>query len=352
MGAMAEHTSLTPDPDLPDGVDLRGRDFLREADFTATELDALIALAARLKAERASGTEQQRLRGRVIALIFEKTSTRTRCAFEVAAFHQGAHVTFLDPSSSQLGHKESPADTAAVLAGMYDAIQFRGSAQATVEELAAAADVPVYNGLTEMWHPTQMLADFLTMREASGGVAWSDLSLAFVGDARYNMGNSMLVMGAIMGADVRIVAPQGLWPSAQVQQLARERAEASGARLTLTEDPAEGVAGVQFVHTDVWVSMGEPTEVWDSRVELLRPYRVDAALMAATGRPDARFMHCLPAFHDSRTTVGRDAGARYGLADGLEVSDEVFSSAASVAFSQAHNRMHTIKALIVATLAR
>ena len=334
--------------DVP--VDLRGRDFLREADFSAAELDALIGLAAQLKADRAAGEERARLSGRVIALIFEKTSTRTRCAFEVAAFHQGAHVTFLDPGSSQLGHKESAADTAAVLSGMYDAIQFRGSDHATVEELAAAADVPVYNGLTDLWHPTQMLADFLTMREHSGGAPWSDLSLAYVGDARYNMGNSMLVMAAILGADVRIVAPRALWPSAEVQELARERAAASGARILLTEDPREGVAGAAFVHTDVWVSMGEPKEVWDERVELLRPYRVDAELMGATGRPSA-FMHCLPAFHDSRTVVGREAGARYGLTDGIEVSDEVFRSADSLVFGQAHNRMHTIKALMVATLA-
>ncbi len=332
-------------------VDLRGRDFLREADFTAAELDWLIALAGRLKADRAAGAEQQRLVGRVIALIFEKTSTRTRCAFEVAAYHQGAQVTFLDPGSSQMGHKESAADTAAVLAGMYDAIQFRGSAQATVDELAAAADVPVYNGLTDQWHPTQMLADFLTMQEHSGGAPWADVSLAYVGDARNNMGNSMLVMSAIMGADVRIVAPRSLWPAEDVQQLARERAERSGARILLTEDPLEGVAGARFVHTDVWVSMGEPPEVWDSRVELLRPYRVDAALMAATGRPDAAFMHCLPAYHDPRTAVGRQAAVRYGLSDGLEVADEVFSSAASLVFGQAHNRMHTIKALMVATLA-
>jgi ornithine carbamoyltransferase len=332
-------------------VDLRGRDFLREADFTAAELDALISLAGQLKADRAAGVEQRRLGGRVIALIFEKTSTRTRCAFEVAAYHQGAHVTFLDPGSSQLGHKESAEDTAAVLSGMYDAIQFRGSAHATVEQLAAAADVPVYNGLTDAWHPTQMLADFLTMREHGAGAPWSELSLAYVGDARSNMGNSMLVMAAIMGADVRIAAPRSLWPSEEVRALAEERAAVSGSRILLTEDPAEGVAGAAFVHTDVWVSMGEPTEVWDSRVEQLRPYRVDAALMAATGRPDARFMHCLPAFHDSRTTVGRQAGERYGLPDGLEVSDEVFRSPASLAFPQAHNRMHTIKALMVATLA-
>jgi ornithine carbamoyltransferase len=330
--------------------DLRGRDFLREADFTAVELDSLIDLAAVLKADRAAGRERQRLVGRVIALVFEKTSTRTRCAFEVAAYHQGANVTFLDPGSSQMGHKETAADTAAVLAGMYDAIQFRGSDQAIVEELAAAADVPVYNGLTDTWHPTQMLADFLTMREHSGGAPWSDVSLAYVGDARSNMGNSMLVMGAIMGADVRIVAPQELWPAPEIRALADERAAGSGARILLTEDPAAGVAGARFVHTDVWVSMGEPKDVWDERVELLRPYRVDAALMAATGRPDSWFMHCLPAFHDARTAVGRQAAERYGLADGLEVSDEVFSADSSVVFAQAHNRMHTIKALMVATL--
>ena len=333
------------------GVDLGGRDFLREADFTAAELDALIVLAARLKADRAAGVERRSLTGRMIALIFEKTSTRTRCAFEVAAAHQGAGTTFLDPASSQLGHKESAADTAAVLAGMYDAIEFRGASQATVEELAAAADVPVYNGLTETWHPTQMLADFLTMREHALTADWSSIGYAYVGDARYNMGNSMLVMGAVMGADVRVVAPRSLWPSEEVQQLARERAAASGARLLLTEDVAEGVVGAQFVHTDVWVSMGEPSEVWDERVELLRPYRVDAALMTATGRADAAFMHCLPAFHDSRTTVGARAAQRYGLADGLEVADEVFASPASLVFGQAHNRMHTIKALMVATLA-
>jgi ornithine carbamoyltransferase len=334
-----------------DAIDLRGRDFLREADFTAAELGSLINLAGALKAERAAGRERQQLAGRVIALVFEKTSTRTRCAFEVAAYHQGAHVTFLDPGSSQMGHKETAADTASVLGGMYDAIQFRGSDHAIVEELAAAADVPVYNGLTDTWHPTQMLADFLTMREHSGHAPWSEVSLAYVGDARNNMGNSMLVMAAIMGADVRIVAPEQLWPSPEIRALAEERAAGSGARILLTEDPAEGVAGARFVHTDVWVSMGEPKDVWDSRVEMLRAYRVDAALMAATGRSDALFMHCLPAFHDARTAVGSEAAERYGLTDGLEVSDEVFSSQASVVFAQAHNRMHTIKALMVATLA-
>lgn len=337
-------------------IDLRGRDFLKEIDFTAGELDALIQLAAELKAARAAGAEQPRLAGRVIALIFAKPSTRTRCAFEVAAYHQGAQVTFLDPASSQLGGKESVADTAAVLAGMYDALEYRGGAHEVVEELARAADVPVYNGLTDRWHPTQMLADFLTMSElspASGPASgdWSALSYAYVGDARFNMGNSLLLMGAIMGADVRIAAPGALWPSPEVRALAAEKAAASGARITLTTDPREAVAGAGFVHTDVWVSMGEPKEVWDQRFEVLRPYRVDSALMAATGRTDARFLHCLPAFHDLNTTVGREAAARFGMPDGLEVSNEVFSSPASAVFTQAHNRMHTIKAVMVATLA-
>jgi ornithine carbamoyltransferase len=336
---------------VPGGIDLFGRDFLKEVDFSLEELDHLISLAGDLKAAGVRGDRRKRLAGKVIALIFEKSSTRTRCAFEVAAFHQGAHVTYLDPAGSQLGHKESISDTAAVLAGMYDALEYRGSEHSIVEELAAAAPVPVYNGLTNAWHPTQMLADFLTMAEQSGGAPWSSLSYAYVGDARYNMGNSLLVMGAIMGADVRIVAPRALWPDPQIQALARDRAASSGARVTLTEDPQAGVSGAAFVHTDVWVSMGEPKEVWDSRIELLRPYRVDAALMAATGRPDARFMHCLPAFHDLNTTVGRQAGERYGLRDGIEVSDEVFASPASVVFSQAHNRLHTIEAILVATLA-
>ena len=329
---------------------LRGRDFLRELDFTAEELTALIDLAAELKADRASGRERPRLTGRTIALIFEKTSTRTRAAFEVAAAHQGAHTTFLDPAASQLGHKETAADTAAVLGGMFDALQFRGAAQSTVEELAAATDVPVYNGLTDLWHPTQRLADFLTMREHAR-VDWADLSLAYVGDARFNMGNSLLVTAAILGSDVRIVAPRALWPAAEVQQLAAERAAASGARILLTERVTEGVRDVGFVHTDVWVSMGEPEHAWDQRVEQLRPYRVDSTLMAATGRADTAFLHCLPAFHDARTDVGAKVAERYGLTDGVEVSDEVFSSPANIAFAQAHNRMHTIKALLVATLA-
>jgi ornithine carbamoyltransferase len=331
-------------------MDLRGRDFLKEIDFTRDELAGLIELAAQLKADRRAGREQQRMVGRSIALIFEKSSTRTRAAFEVAAFQQGAHTTYLDPQSSQIGHKESAADTARVLAGMYDAIEFRGAAQATVEELAEFSNVPVYNGLTDEWHPTQMLADFLTMREASSGRDYSEISYCYLGDARSNMGNSLLVMGAIVGSDVRICAPKSLWPSDEVQAIARQRASESGARLLITDDPAEALPGSQFVSTDVWVSMGEPKEIWDERVRLLTPYRVDAAVMSATGRDDVRLLHCLPAFHDSRTTVGREVMQRTGLVDGLEVTHEVFESAANVAFDEAENRLHTIKAVMVATL--
>jgi ornithine carbamoyltransferase len=329
-------------------VDLTGRDLLKELDLSDAEFDGLIRLAAELKAERAAGREVRRLHDRVIALIFGKTSTRTRVAFEVAAYQQGAQVTVLDSQTSQIGHKESIADTARVLSRMFDAIEYRGDAQSTVEDLARHADVPVYNGLTDEWHPTQMLADMLTMREHSSD---GRISYAYLGDARYNMGNSLLVAGAMLGADVRIVAPEALWPSAEVRRAAEERAERSGATLLLTEDPAEGLPGAQFVHTDVWVSMGEPAEVWAQRVELLRPYRVDAAAMALTGRPDARFMHCLPAFHDEETTVGRTVAQEFGLRDGVEVTDEVFESDASIVFDQAENRMHTIKALLVATLA-
>lgn len=329
-------------------MDLTGRDLLKELDLSDAEFDGLITLAAELKAERAAGREVRRLHDRVIALIFGKTSTRTRVAFEVAAYQQGAQVTVLDSHTSQIGHKESIADTARVLSRMFDAIEYRGDAQSTVEDLARHADVPVYNGLTDEWHPTQMLADMLTMREHSSD---GRISYAYLGDARYNMGNSLLVAGAMLGADVRIIAPEALWPSAEVRRAAEERAERSGATLLLTEDPEEGLPGAQFVHTDVWVSMGEPAEVWAQRVELLRPYRVDAAAMALTGRADARFMHCLPAFHDEQTTVGRTVAQEFGLRDGVEVTDEVFESDASIVFDQAENRMHTIKALLVATLA-
>jgi ornithine carbamoyltransferase len=328
---------------------LVGRDFLKELDFTAEELSSLIALAAALKADKAQRAEVQRLLRRNVALIFEKTSTRTRCAFEVATYDQGGHVTFIDPSSSQFGHKESVADTAKVLSRFYDAIEFRGHAQATVEDLARNADVPVYNGLTDEWHPTQMLADFLTMSEVSDG-DWSDLSYCYLGDARSNMGNSLLVMGAILGADVRIAAPRQLWPSAEVQAAAQSRAEQSGATITLTEDPAAALAGARFVHTDVWVSLGEPASVWAERVELLRDYRVDAAMLALTGRQDSAFLHCLPSFHDTSTTVASQVAELTGLDDGIEVSSEVFSSSANLAFDQAENRLHTIKAVLVATI--
>ncbi len=331
-------------------IDLRARDFLKEIDFTADELGHLLDLAIELKASKRSRDEVQHLAGRTIALIFEKTSTRTRCAFEVASYDQGARVTYLDPQSSQLGHKESAADTARVLSRMYDAIEFRGSAQSTVETLAEYADVPVYNGLTDEWHPTQMLADFMTMLEHGGGRPIAEISYAYLGDARSNMGNSLLVMGAIMGADVRIAAPRSLWPNAEVQRLAYERAASTGARITMTEDPAEALVGADFVHTDVWVSMGEPKDVWDERIALLTPYQVNAAALATTGNPDVRFMHCLPAFHDMGTVVGRDIAERTGMTDGLEVTHDVFESPASVAFDQAENRLHTIKALLVATL--
>ena len=269
----------------------------------------------------------------------------------MAAYDQGAHVTYLDPGSSQIGHKESAADTGRVLSRMFDAIEFRGKAQATVEELAEFSDVPVYNGLTDEWHPTQMLADFLTMAEHAGGRPLTDVSYCFMGDGRFNMGRSLLVMGAIMGADVRICAPKDLWPDTDVQDAAVERAAQSGARVTLTDDPSEGLHGVDFVHTDVWVSMGEPKEVWVDRVRELTPYQVNAAAMAMTGNPDAKLMHCLPAFHDTRTVVGAQVAELTGLTGGLEVTDEVFSSPATIAFDQAENRLHTVKALLVATLA-
>ena len=328
---------------------LSGRDFLKEADFTSAELDTLLRLAADLKAQRRTGTEVPRLVGRQLAMIFEKTSTRTRISFEVAMRDQGGHVTVLDPASSQIGHKESAADTARVLARVFDAIEFRGASQASVEELARYSDVPVYNGLTDEWHPTQMLADFLTMREHAAD-ADAPLRYAYVGDARSNMGNSLLVMGAIMGADVRIVAPPDLWPSDEVQAIARSRGADTGARLTLTANLEEGLSGAEFVHTDVWVSMGEPAEVWAERVDLLRPYRIDEAAMALTGDPAAKFLHCLPAYHDQGTAVGRRIAADYGLPDGVEVSHGVFESPASIVFDQAENRMHTIKAILVATL--
>jgi ornithine carbamoyltransferase len=329
--------------------DLAGRSFLRELDFDRDELDALLAFAAELKAQRRAGAERRRLDGRSIALVFEKTSTRTRAAFEVAAHDQGAHATYLDPSGSQLGHKESIPDTARVLGRMFDAIVFRGAEQRDVEALARAAGVPVYNGLTNEWHPTQMLADFLTMQESAGKPS-RDLVYAYVGDCRNNMGRSLLVMGALMGADVRLAGPSSLHPPDDVVRTATAIAARSGARVVVTEDARAAVEGVDFVHTDVWVSMGESKEVWIERASQLAPYRVDRSLLEASGNPDVRFMHCLPAFHDASTLDGAAVLAATGMDGGLEVTDEVFESPASIVFEQAENRLHTAKALLVATL--
>ncbi|MCX4479907.1 ornithine carbamoyltransferase [Streptomyces cellulosae] len=327
---------------------LAGRHFLKEVDFTAEEFRGLLELAAELKAAKRAGTETPYLRGKNIALIFEKTSTRTRCAFEVAAADQGASTTYLDPSGSQMGHKESVKDTARVLGRMYDGIEYRGDSQAKVEELAAFAGVPVFNGLTDDWHPTQMLADVLTMTEHSDKPL-TEIAFAYLGDARFNMGNSYLVTAALLGMDVRIVAPKTYWPAQEVIDRARELAAASGARITLTEEIAEGVAGADFVATDVWVSMGEPKEVWGERIAALAPYAVTMDVLRATGNPDVGFLHCLPAFHDLGTAVGRDVYEAHGL-ESLEVTDEVFESAHSLVFDEAENRMHTIKAVLVATL--
>lgn len=329
-------------------VNLRHRSFLTLHDFTREELRFLLDLARDLKRAKYARTEHPSLAGRNVCLVFEKTSTRTRCAFEVATYDQGGHVTYLDPSGSQIGHKESIRDTARVLGRMFDAIQYRGFAHTRVEELARYAGVPVYNGLTDEWHPTQILADLLTMQE-HGNRPLPELSFAYLGDARNNMGNSLLVGGAIMGMDVRLAAPKPLWPEADVVELARDLAERSGARITLTEDPAEAVRGADFVHTDVWLSLGEPAEKWGERIWQLRPYQVNAALMQATQNPAAKFMHCLPAFHDRGTSVGERLYAEFGL-DGVEVTNDVFESPASIVFDQAENRVHTIKAVLVATL--
>jgi ornithine carbamoyltransferase len=329
---------------------LKNRSFLKEIDFQPAELRYLLRLSEALKMAKYAGTETQHLTGKEIALIFEKTSTRTRSAFEVGAFDQGAHVTYLDPTGSQLGHKESIADTASVLGRMYDAIEFRGNRQADVEELAEHAGVPVYNGLTDEWHPTQMLADFLTMHESSNK-PYDGIAYAFVGDCRFNMGRSLLVMGALMGSDVRLAGPAELHPPKDVIDLASGIAGRTGARITITEDPAAAVSGVDFIHTDVWVSMGEPKDVWTERVKVLTPYQVNAALLDKSGNPAVKFMHCLPAFHDPNTTVGREIMEHTGMTSGLEVTGEVFASGASIVFDQAENRLHTIKAILVATLA-
>jgi ornithine carbamoyltransferase len=328
---------------------LRNRSFLKEMDFTSRELEFLLRLSGALKAAKYAGNEAPRLTGKEIALIFEKTSTRTRSAFETAAYDQGAHVTYLDPTGSQMGHKESVADTARVLGRMYDGIEFRGAEHSEIEDLAANAGVPVYNGLTDEWHPTQMLADFLTMSESSHK-PYHAISYCYMGDARSNMGRSLLVMGAIMGSDVRICAPDELLPPPDVQQLAAERGDESGARITVTNDREEALRGADFVYTDVWVSMGEPKDVWRDRVKLLSPYQVNRAAMEATGNPHAKFMHCLPAFHDRNTAVGGEIIEETGMDEGLEVTNEVFESPRSIVFDQAENRLHTIKAVLVATL--
>jgi len=327
---------------------LRNRSFLKELDFSPKEWTFLVGLAADLKAAKYAGTERPRLTGKNIALIFEKTSTRTRCAFEVAAHDQGAHVTYLDPAGSQMGHKESIKDTARVLGAMFDAIEYRGSAQANVEALAAWSGVPVWNGLTDEWHPTQTLCDMLTMREHSTKND-HDVAFAYLGDAHNNVGNSLLVAGALMGMDVRVVAPRELWNHNDVITAARTIAAGTGARLTHTEDVAEGVAGADFIYTDIWVSMGEPKETWDGRIAALLPYQVTADVLAKTGNPDVKFMHCLPAFHDRNTAVGEQLYKQTGRTE-LEVTDEVFESTSSIVFDQAENRMHAIKAIMLATL--
>jgi ornithine carbamoyltransferase len=330
-------------------IDLHGRSLVKLLDFTPDEAVHLLDIAAGLKAEKRAGEERQRLVGKNLALIFEKASTRTRCAFEVAALDQGAHAVYLGPTGTQIGQKETMKDTARVLGRMFEGIEYRGFGQSIVEELAEYAGVPVWNGLTNEYHPTQILADVLTMREHSARPL-AETAFAYLGDARFNMGNSLMVGGALFGMDVRIVAPEALWPDAALVAECRALAERTGARLTLTDDVEVGVEGAGFVHTDVWVSMGEADAVWAERIEMLAPYQVNARVMAATGRDDAKFMHCLPAFHNRDTTVGEEVYQNFGH-DGLEVTEEVFESANSVVFDQAENRLHTIKAVLVETLA-
>jgi ornithine carbamoyltransferase len=329
-------------------IDLRGRHFMKLADFNPYEITHLIDLAAELKAAKDEGREEQKLVGREIALIFEKDSTRTRCAFEVAAYDQGAHVTFIGPGGSHMGHKETAKDTARVLGRMYDAIEYRGFGQDVAEELAEWAGVPVYNGLTDEWHPTQILADFLTFSEHIDKPL-NEVVFCYLGDARFNMADSYLVGGAKLGMDVRIASPKSLWPRDEIVELARGVANETGAKLTITDDVDEAVEGADFLLTDVWVSMGEPDEVWAERIELLKPYQVNSETMAKTGNPDTKFMHCLPAFHNKDTEVGKEIFEKFGM-ESLEVTEEVFESPASIVFDEAENRLHTIKAVMVATL--
>ena len=329
------------------GVNLKNRSLLDIADLTPEEIRFLLDLSRTVKAEKRSGVPR-RLTGKNICLIFEKTSTRTRCAFEVAAYDLGMGATYLDPTGSQIGHKESIKDTARVLGRMYDAIEYRGFAQSIVDDLAKYAGVPVYNGLTDESHPTQILADLMTMEEHADKPL-DQMAFCYLGDARNNMGNSLLLGAAVMGMDVRLSAPKALWPTEAVVAKARAFAARSGARITLSDDPKAAVAGCDFVYTDVWVSLGEPPAKWGERITLLKPYQVNGALMAATGNANAKFMHCLPAFHNRETAKGEELFTSFGM-NGLEVTDDVFESKASIVFDQSENRMHTIKALLVATL--
>lgn len=329
-------------------VNMKGRSFLDLFDFTPDEIRFLLRLSASLKQAKYGGYEEQRLKGKNIALIFEKDSTRTRSGFEVAAYDQGAHVTYLGPTGTQIGKKESMKDTARVLGRIYDGIEYRGFGQEQAETLAKWAGVPVYNGLTDEFHPTQILADFLTMREFTRKHL-SQIAFCFLGDAGNNMGNSLLTGAALIGMDVRLGAPKSCWPDQELVDHCREIALHTGATITLTEDPLEAVKGCDFIYTDVWVSMGEPDSVWQERIDLLTPYRVTGEIMAATGNPHAKFMHCLPAFHNRETEIGEKIFEKYGL-ECMEVSEEVFESSASIVFDQAENRMHTIKAVLVATL--
>ncbi|HCH01479.1 MAG TPA: ornithine carbamoyltransferase [Vibrio sp.] len=328
---------------------LRNRNFLKLLDFTPKEIDFLLSLSRDLKRAKYAGCEKKSLVGKNIALIFEKSSTRTRCAFEVAAFDQGAQVSYLGPSGSQIGHKESMKDTARVLGRMYDGIEYRGFGQAIVEELGEHAGVPVWNGLTDEFHPTQILADFLTMQEYSQDKPLNEVSFAYLGDARNNMGNSLMVGAAKMGMDIRLVAPKAFWPEESLVETCQTIAQSTGAKITLTEDVAEGVQGCDFLYTDVWVSMGEAADAWDERVALMTSYQINMDMINATNNPNVKFMHCLPAFHNDETTVGKEVAEKYGM-KGLEVTEEVFESDYSIVFDQAENRMHTIKAVMVATL--
>ena len=330
-------------------VNLKNRSFLKLLDFTSVEINFLLTLAASLKQAKYTGTEVQRLKGKNIALIFEKSSTRTRCSFEVAAYDQGAFVTYLGPSGSHIGVKETMKDTARVLGRLYDGIEYRGYGQKIVEELAQYAGVPVWNGLTDEWHPTQALADFMTMREHCAK-PWNDITLTYMGDGANNVANSLLVMSAKMGCNFRIGAPQDCQPCPQLVAQCQEIAQHTGSKILITDDPQEAVRGVDFIYTDVWVSMGEAAELWEERIKKLRPYQVNAQCMRNTGNPNAKFLHCLPAFHNLDTKVGKEVCTKYDLPDGMEVTEEVFESPNSIVFDEAENRVHTIKAVMVATL--